>query len=129
VATNDSHYELFCPGAFETFFSGTGVVAGEPFSDDPVEQAAAEQVRQAYRESTSFKRGKGYLFGLRLESVEAVAIVASYADWCIHSNYGGEVEHTEVRAARKVLERAEKITGGRVKHDGFSVLLDGKRVS
>lgn len=130
-----THYDVFAPGAFDSFLSGTSVIAGEPWSTDPEQQRGADELRQAYREATTFRRGKGYVFGLRLPSIEAACVLAGYAEACIISGTAvGDADErryyaSEVAAARKVLERIEQATGGRVTYDGWGVRLDGERVT
>jgi hypothetical protein len=121
--------EVFIPGAFETYFDGTGVVAGDPYSTDPDQERGAQELRQAWKERTTFKRGRGYLYGVRLSSIDAALVLAEYAGWCISANYGGDVDHTEVRGARTVLERVTAATSGRITYDGFNVRLDGAVVA
>jgi hypothetical protein len=120
-----SGFTLNVPGAFHTFLSGTGAVAGNVYSDGAIERGARE-LRAAYLGSREIRRGRGYSLRLELPSVEAVVVLAEYADACLHSNYGGDMDHSEVAAARVVLERVERVTDGRVRHDGWNVTLDGE---
>jgi hypothetical protein len=124
-------FEVFVPGAFETFFSGTGVVAGDPYSQDPAMERGAKELREAWQGRTTFKRGRGRVYGLRLTSVEAAVVLAEYAEVCLmlNSQQHGENDHSEKTAARKVLERIGDATGGRVIYDGWNINLDGRRVA
>lgn len=116
------------PGAFEAYFSGTGVVAGDLYSTDPEQERGAAELRAAWDERESIKRGKGHSDRLTLPSVEAVVVLAEYASTCISSNYGGDLDYSEVAAARKVIARCSAATGGRVGWTGMWVMLDGEIV-
>lgn len=115
------------PGAFHTFLDGTGAVAGDLYSNDPDEERGAQELRAAYLGSTKIKRGKGYALRLDLPSVDAAVVLAEYAETCIHSNFGGDKEWSEINAARTVLERVQQATEGRVAYNGFYVTLDGQK--
>ena len=119
-------FEVFVPGAFETFFSGTGVVAGDPYSSDPEQERGAAELREAWQGRTTFRRGRGYTLGLRLPSIEAAVVLAEYAEACLSAN-SDEPDYSEVAAARKVLERVEQATGGRVAWNGYYVTRDGAK--
>lgn len=121
-------YEVSVPGAFETFFSGTGVVAGNRYSDNPEEERGAAELRAAWNARTVTLRGRGCSLGLVLPSIEAAVVLAEYAATCLHANHGGDPEYSEIGAARKVLERVADATGHRVAYNGFSVTVDGRRV-
>lgn len=83
------------PGKFDSWFSGTGLIQGEPISqqsDDPHYNAAAQLVKAAYDASRYIKRGKdGYTLRLTLTGerglvIDALAYLADYGDYCMVAN-------------------------------------------
>lgn len=94
------------PGAFETFWTGTGVAQGQVYvDDDEALEAGAKELRHAYDVGKSIRRGRGYSMRLTLTTPEAVEVLRDYADVCISSNLGGDVDYAEVRAARALVVR------------------------
>jgi hypothetical protein len=117
------------PGAFECFFTGSGAYAGDPYSNDPEPEQGARDLVAAWKEAPTIRRGKGHSIRVTLPSVFAALVLAEYAEACLTSNYGGDVEQSEVRAARAVHARIEEATAGRVTYDGWNVRLDGEKVT
>lgn len=115
------------PGAFDSFFGGTGVMAGDPYSRHAEQQRGADELRAAWLAGTYVRRGKGHSIRLTLPSLEAVVVLAEYADACLAAN-SDEPDYSEVRAARAILERVGPATDGRVTYDGWAVRLDGEQV-
>lgn len=68
------------PGAFESFFTGTGVYAGQTWSDDPDEERAAQELAAAWRDARHVKRGKGKSIELMHLSLGAALVLAEYAE-------------------------------------------------
>ena len=95
------------PGAMSTWWSGTGVIAGERYSDSPAEQAGAEEIARAWRERQVIRRGKGHSLRLTVSDPHALGVLADYAETLISINEGGDMDHSEVRAARTLIERIE----------------------
>jgi len=112
--------QIDVPGAFETYFSGTGVMAGQQYTDEPEIERGARELRVAWLAARRITRGRGYSLRLELPSDEAACVLAEYAMWCLGAN-ADEPEYSEMDAARKVLRRVEKATDGRVRWDGWNV--------
>ncbi len=112
------------PGAFDTFFTGTGCYAGQPYTSDPEMERGSRELAAAYRSARHITRGKGYTLRAELPSIEAAVVLAEHAVWCIGRN-ADEPEYSEMSAARKVAERVEQATEGRVVFNGWYITLDG----
>lgn len=119
-------YTIDVPGAFETYFTGSGVYAGETYTDEPEIERGAKELREAWLNGRTIRRGKGHTLRVELPSVEATVVLAEYAMWCLGVNYGGDRDYAEIAAARKTLERIEAATDGRVVYDGWNVRFDGR---
>lgn len=120
------------PGAFDSFFGGTGVAAGQGYSTDDDLERGARGLEAAYKTARRIRRGKGYALRLEISTVEGAAVLAAYADACLVTNAGADSysrDHAEVAAARKVIDQVATATGGRVRHDGWNVLLDGQAIA
>jgi hypothetical protein len=113
------------PGAFDTYFSGTGVVAGQPYSDDADTERGAQELRTAWEERRVIRRGRGYTMRLELPSTHAVLVLAEHGEWCLSRN-SDEPDYSEVAAAWKVIDRCAA-ADPRIVWDGYSVTLDGRR--
>lgn len=100
------------PGKFDSFFSGTGVVAGDPYSDDPLLETGARLLEAAYHDRYLIRRGKGYSLRLDIGShatseeivTAALHVLWDYADSCLVAN-SDEPDHSEVASAKTVLAR------------------------
>lgn len=118
-------FTIDMPGAFDSYFSGTGIGQGQDLEDN-----ADRALYDAYRNATRIRSGKGYRLRMTVD-LDGAASLAEYCDFCIGANsqtYGENI-NSELQAARKLLERIEDATGGRVRHDGWNVLLDGERIT
>jgi len=124
----DSAFTIMVPGAFDTFLSGTGVVQGDPWSSDPEQESDAAGMRAAYVSRKVIPRGRGYSMQMALPTIGAVVVLAEYAVACLNANQYGDMDYSEMAAARKLLERCSEATGGRVSYDGWHVRLDGEVV-
>ena len=116
-------FEISMPGAFITFWTGTGVVSGDPYSDDPDEERGARELREAWLACRSVKRGRGLSYKLTLPSPDAVLVLLGYAATCIMLNETGsdEPDHSELGAARKVFARCEQA----LERAGYRVVMEG----
>lgn len=103
-------YTVMMPGAFDSFWTGTGVAQGQQWSDDPVEEAGARQLRRAWERAYAQRVGKGHRRMLHLTAA-AVQVLADYADACISSIEGSSDEGlgSELRAARQLRERCDRV--------------------
>ena len=104
-------YTIDMPGAFECFWTGTGVAQGQRYSDDADLERGALELKLAYEQGQVIPRGKGRSIRLTLPSEEAVQVLWEYAAVLLDSNLGGDQEHTEMRAARNVMARCVKAVG------------------
>lgn len=120
-------YEVAVPGAVETFLAGTGALQGQEYTTDARFQRGAVELLEAWQSSKRIRRGRGHVDILYLPSLEAAVVLAELLEACITRN-SDEPDHAELRAARVTLERIEQATHGRVRHDGWNVLLDGERI-
>lgn len=102
--------DFIIPGAFVTWWTGTGVAQGqwEAYSDDPVERSYASELYNAWQNHTSRRRGRGYEYHIKI-SPGCAGVLAVYADMCIEVNLYGDREQSELDAARRVMERSLKI--------------------
>lgn len=103
-------YTVMMPGAFDSFWTGTGVAQGQQWSDDPAEEAGARQLRRAWERAYAQRVGKGHRRMLQLTRA-AVQVLADYADACISSIEGSSDEGlgSELRAARQLRERCDRV--------------------
>jgi len=122
-------YIVDMPGAFDGYFSGTGVAQGEGYSMNADLERGGRELEAAYKSSRRIKRGKGYSLRLALPSVEAAQVLAEYAETCITVNLGGGDDHSEIRASHAVLEWIAQATDGRVRWTGYYLEVDGERVT
>lgn len=100
------------PGAFETFWTGTGVAQGQPWSTVPEEEAGARELLAAWNNRRTIKRGFGVTHRLILRSREAVMCLCEYAEANVNINQQGsaeEREYAELRAARRIIEQCEEL--------------------
>ena len=118
-------YTIDVPGAFDSYFSGTGIGQGQE-----LESESDRAFYAAYRGAKTIRSGKGYRLRMAVD-LDGAATLAEYADFCIGANSQtyGENNGSELAAARTLLERIEATTEGRVRYDGWSVLLDGERIT
>lgn len=99
---------LDLPGKFDVFFSGSSVGQGQ------VENSGYPRARETYelyKSATHFKRGKGYSTRMFVPKEVAQGVLYTlwqYADSCIVAN-SDEPDYSEVGAAKKVLERIQKL--------------------
>lgn len=96
------------PGAFDSWFSGTGVAQGNTGEDNSLVLLA-----EAYRAAVRIKRGRGYSLRLSLpenaeEREDLLHALRDYADYCLVAN-SDEPNHSEVAAARKVYQEATNL--------------------
>jgi hypothetical protein len=87
------------PGAFETYWTGSGVMAGEPYSADEDMEVGARLAAGAFRYGKTIKRGMGCSIRMKLYTREAVEVLLDYAETCATANRGGDMEWSEYRAA------------------------------
>src|SRR6187402_668630 len=69
------------PGAFVSFFSGTGVAQGQT-DDDP----ALETLYRAYLNGRRINRGRGYTLMVTIETIAVLDRVRDYAEACVVAN-------------------------------------------
>ena len=103
-------YVIDMPGAFVTYWTGTGVAQGQEWSSVPEEEAGARELRAAFDNCETLKRGFGFTHRLTLRSREAVVVLCEYAETCVSINESvgsDEREYAELRAARKIIGQCE----------------------
>lgn len=99
---------LDLPGAFDSYFSGSSVGQGQ------VETAGyprAKETYEAYKRATRFRRGKGYIVRLVIPKDVAQGVLYTmweYCDACLVAN-SDEPQYSEVSAAKRLLERIQKL--------------------
>jgi hypothetical protein len=112
------------PGAFDSFFSGSGVAQGERYSEEgSLLTIGGRLLTEAYQAAGRVKRGRGYIVPLRLSGAAevvraALEVLIDYAETCVVIA-GDTVEdrsadpqdradaRTEAAAARRTIERAK----------------------
>lgn len=93
--------EIKIPGAFDSWFEGTGLLQGQDDSEPDI-----KATRLAWEAGRLVNVGRGH-YTVVTATEEVLRVLAEYGEYCLDAN-ADEPEHSEIVAARKVIKRSRE---------------------